>query len=40
LEPGCLLKHSDIGQLYGSTIGVDPVVETLLEPIRKMLVVE
>jgi hypothetical protein len=40
LEPGCLLKHSDIGQLYGSTTGVDPVVEPLLEPIRKMLVVE
>lgn len=40
LEPGCLLNHSDIGQLYGSTTGVDPVVESLLEPIRKMLVVE
>ena len=40
LEPGCLLKHSDIGQLYGTTTGVDPAVSALLEPIRKMLVVE
>ena len=41
LEPGCLLKHSDIGQLYRleGTI-LDPGVEALLEPIRKMLVVE
>jgi hypothetical protein len=40
LEPGCLLKHSDIGQLYGTSTGVDAAVSALLEPIRKMLVVE
>jgi len=40
LEPGCLLKHSDIGQLYGTSTPVDAAVSALLEPIRKMLVVE
>lgn len=41
LEPGCLLKHSDIGQLYGAvSVEIDPAVSALLEPIRKMLVIE
>ena len=39
LDTGCLLKHSDIGQLYAEQ-NKSTVIDALLEPIRKMVIAE
>jgi len=39
LDAGCLLKHSDIGQLYAEQ-NKSTVIDALLEPIRKMVIAE